>query len=217
MLLNILNKYLGDLKINIDESTINIIISYWEFLLEKNNAINLISRQGTMESRVVNHLIDSLTPLAFDWPKNLSAMDFGSGAGLPGIPLKICRPDWRMTLVESTKKKADFLAEVCSYLKLQNYSIINSYIDNKYNFNNIKFDLITVRAVDKLNNLIKNIYNFLNVNGIFLAYKGPNYISELDGIRNISKKYNIELAKTYSFTLPFINSPRNLLFFVKYK
>jgi 16S rRNA (guanine527-N7)-methyltransferase len=217
MLLNILNKYLSVLKINIDESAINLLLSYWKFLLEKNNTINLISRQGTMESRIVNHLIDSLTPLVFNWPKKLCVMDFGSGAGLPGIPLKICQPDWRMTLVESTQKKANFLSEACAILKLKNCSIVNSYIDNKYNFNNKKFNLITIRAVGKLNDLIKNVNNFLEINGIILAYKGPNYISEIKNIKNISNKINIKLVKTYSFTLPYIEAERNLLFFVKYK
>jgi 16S rRNA (guanine527-N7)-methyltransferase len=216
MIINLINKYLNYLNINISSSCQQLLLTYWNFLLATNNSINLISRQGSMEFRIVNHLIDSLSPLSLEWPDFLNMMDFGSGAGLPGIPLKICRPNWSVTLVESRLKKANFLSETCNILKLNELNVINSYVDNKYNFkNNFKFDLITVRAVSNINNLIPKIYKFLKVNGIFLVYKGPNYINELNDSLAILNKYNFILYKKHTFILPLIEAERNLLFFKK--
>jgi 16S rRNA (guanine527-N7)-methyltransferase len=212
---DIFNKYIQQLNIKIESHHQDILFLYWQFLLNKNNYINLISRHGSLECRIVNHLVDSICPLMIDWPENINVMDFGSGAGLPGIPLKICRENWNMTLVESKTKKANFLSEVCNYLNIKNYTIINNFIDNKFDFNNQKFDLITVRAVGTIKNIINNIYPFLNHNGFIVFYKGPNYQKELNNIDLISNIYRLSLFKIYNFTLPLINSERNLLLFKK--
>jgi 16S rRNA (guanine527-N7)-methyltransferase len=215
MFIDILNQYLSSLNISISTVSQHLLLIYWNFLLDTNKSINLISRQGSTEDRIINHLVDSLSPLSLEWPNNLKVMDLGSGGGLPGIPLKICRPDWDVTLVESKIKKANFLFKTRDLLNLNNLTIINNYIDSNYNFNNIKFDLITVRAVGKINDLIPLIYKFLKVGGIFLVYKGPNYMSELDNNLSIFNKYKIELFKKYTFILPLINAERNIILFKK--
>jgi 16S rRNA (guanine527-N7)-methyltransferase len=215
MVSSVLKRYLNDLNINIPENLQEILLSYWDLLLLTNEKVNLISPHGSMESKIVNHLVDSLTPLIFEWPQNLQVMDFGSGGGLPGLPLKICRPDWNVTLVESKLKKANFLKDVCKNLNIKNCTIIDNYVDNKYQFNNGLFDLITARAIGKLNELIPKIYNFLKPGGLFLAYKGPKYTSEIEYILPILKKYKMELYKKHFFILPYVEAERNLVFIKK--
>jgi 16S rRNA (guanine527-N7)-methyltransferase len=215
MLINLLNDYLQQINININKTLQESLISYWDFLLYKNNSLNLISRQGSLEFRLINHLVDSLTPLLVSWPDNLKVMDFGSGAGLPGIPLKICNPTWDITLVESKLKKANFLSETCNYLNLNNYHIIHQHLTNKYNINNIKFNLITVRAVSSINSLISNLYPFIKKDGILLIFKGPRYYLELNNTAFYVKKYNFELYKKINLKLPVIGSERNILFLRK--
>jgi 16S rRNA (guanine527-N7)-methyltransferase len=214
MLSNLLNKCLNILNINIDNIYIELLFKYWDYLLDKNNFINLISRQGTIEHKFINHLVDSLTPFIFDWPNTLELMDFGSGGGLPGIPLAICRPNWNITLVESKIKKSNFLSDVCKTLQLKNCNINTNYITNNIIYD-IKFNLITVRAVGNIKNIVNTVYNLLEKDGILLLFKGPNYSVELNDALPYIDKYKIKFINKHTFNLPILDSERNLLFFKK--
>jgi 16S rRNA (guanine527-N7)-methyltransferase len=215
MVLEVLNKCLKILNISIADKSINILIDYWNFLLERNESVNLISRQGAMDFRIVNHLVDSLSLLLLEWPNNITVMDYGSGAGLPGIPLAICRPDWQVTLVESRQKKANFLAEACNKLQLNNCHIVNNFVDKNYKFDNHQFDLVIARAIGLIKDIIPNVYLFLKKAGIFVAYKGPNFYLEIDSNLDLIDKYQIEFIEKYTFTLPVIDAERNLLLYKK--
>jgi 16S rRNA (guanine527-N7)-methyltransferase len=206
---------LTKLSINLTSDQINLLLTYWETLLNTNNIINLISRKGLLEDKIINHLVDSVTPLMFTWPNKLKVMDFGSGGGLPGIPLKICRPDWHVTLVESSSKKAMFLNKACLKLNLNDCIVVNEYIDKKHSFYNEKFDLITSRAVGKINELIPIISTFLKPQGIFLIYKGPKIDLEIKDYLSLHYENILKLYKTDSFLLPLVNSQRNLIYFKK--
>ncbi|MDR1084880.1 MAG: 16S rRNA (guanine(527)-N(7))-methyltransferase RsmG [Deltaproteobacteria bacterium] len=215
MVAELLEKCLDILNIDVKNDYKQTLISYWILLLSKNETINLISPHGSLEYKVVNHLVDSLTPLRLPWPRGMRIMDFGSGGGLPGIPLQIFNPGWYVTLVESKLKKANFLKEVTQDLKLKNCNVIDSRVDGSYQFKDGLFELIVARAIGKIYDIIPKINKFLKVGGIFLAYKGPKYAEELALSQPVLKKYNYQLNHKEFFTLPYVNAERNLLVFKK--
>ena len=126
-------------------------------------------------------------------------LDIGSGGGFPGIPLAIMKPEWKFTLCESTTKKANFLNLLVKELSLKNIRIVNDRVDkggfqtcpNSPNKN--KYDLITARAVAKLDELIKYALPLLKKDGYLLAYKAKDIDEELKHAEKIIQKNKLEL------------------------
>lgn len=134
-------------------------------------------------------------------------MDMGSGGGLPSIPWKIVRPDLQMLLVDSIRKKTLFLKHVIDSLKLKNISVVNERVENlslHFEYQK-KFDIITARAVAKVETLLHWGNPFLAENGWYLLWKGEQDIPELT---DVSQRLNIqvEIYKTPSGLLSL--SPR---------
>lgn len=189
---------------------------YFNMLIIKNEFVNLISPKQNLETKVIIHLLDSLSPLLWDkLPQKAHAMDLGSGGGLPALPLSIVRPNWIYSLVEATGKKVNFLDEVKTELQLNNIKLINGYLNPNSNRENVKYDLISARGVSSLDNLIPIIGPRLSSQGLFMAYKGPQADEELILAGNTMAKWKIELIDRLSFKLPMVNADRVLLFFRK--
>jgi 16S rRNA (guanine527-N7)-methyltransferase len=212
---NILIECLDILNINIEELYIDQLLNYWNLLFEYNKSVNLISRKLSEKEGFITHIVDSLSPLLFTWPKQLSYMDFGSGGGLPGIPLKIVNPDWSTTLVEATGKKALFLEKAGHHLIFNNYCVINKFIETSSILNIPNFDLITTRGLTKLFSTIPMVDHLLRPNGNFLAFKGPQGNEELKQAQDNLKKYKFNLADCREFKLPKIEIDRKLFLFDK--
>ena len=144
-------------------------------MLSENEKYNLTGIT-TYEDVLIKHFYDSLTILKTnDFKDGTSVCDIGSGAGFPGIPLKIIKPGIKLTLVESQTKKANFLKELSSLLKLDNVVVINSRAEEFAETNKEKFDVVTARAVAPLNILNELTLPLVKVGGYFLAMKGDNY------------------------------------------
>jgi 16S rRNA (guanine527-N7)-methyltransferase len=214
-----LKKYLNYIDIQIDYFSLQNIISYWNYLLNQNKIINLISRNIVdNDINLISHIVDSLSALKFSWPSTLKLLDYGSGGGLPGIPLKLANPNWIVTLTEARSKKGKFLINLAEVLSLLDYSVINDKIEPNYKYINFKnsFDLVTARAVSSLDCLIQKAGYFVKSKGYFLAYKGPNCDDELLSSKSVLKKCGFMLEKDLHFTLPILGSHRRLLLFKKY-
>ena len=168
-------------------------LDYLNILQATNSKINLVSNSDT-EEVIWKHFVDSLAAFniiveIIKKHSTVSLLDIGAGAGFPGIPLKIMFPELYLTLLEATKKKADFLMEAIDTLMLSNVSVIwgraEEYGNNKL-YREL-FDVVVVRALAELNSLAELALPFVKLNGLLIAYKGPNIKEELDRAGNALK------------------------------
>ena len=159
--------------------------AYSALLKEWNQKMNLTAITDD-DGISVKHFLDSILPLYhMELPQNASLADIGTGAGFPGIPLKIIRPDLNVTLVDSLNKRITFLETVCKELNLSNVTCIHGRAeelgkDNKYRE---KFDLVTSRAVANLRVLGEYCLPLVKTGGQFLALKAEEVDEELSDAR----------------------------------
>lgn len=176
---NILSTALKDFPTVDHARAMNLFHSYYQGLLFWNQKINFISRKD--ENRIITrHFLESLGFLKqFDFPYQAEVLDLGSGAGLPGIPIAIVRPDLHIILVEATKKKADFLQEMSAELTLSNIQVKNNRMEEIAG-NMKSLDIIVSRSVSSLSKLYKWTRPCLEQSqGQLVTVKGSQYKKEL--------------------------------------
>lgn len=168
---------------------------YKELILDASRRINLVSK-GDLERLEELHFADSLAPIDLI-PQGSRLADWGSGAGLPGIPLAIARPDIHVTLIESRQKKAAFLLRVIRELQPANLELFPDRGENLEK----RFDLITVRAIGTIIEVLPVVINHLEENGGVLFYKGPGGRAELDEADLLIERYGLK-SRMESLVLP---------------
>jgi len=167
---------------------------YQSILTERNKKINLISK-NSLERIWSAHFLDSVLICDEIGFSNKTVLDFGSGAGFPGIPLKILYPSMRIYLLESVRKKALFLRYLLEKLDLQEYEIINNRIENlDISFDN-RFDFVLVRAVRMKNIYYKKCFQLLKNNGIIILYKGKEFLDEVVKLKHLNPNSDIRIIK----------------------
>ncbi len=197
---------LKKIGINATEEQILKLEKFYELLIEWNKKINL-TRIIEKEEVFLKHFYDSLTIVkVINLDDVTSLCDVGTGAGFPGIPLKIFFPHLKVTLVDSLQKRINYLNILIKELMLDDINAIHIRAED---FNE-KFDVVTSRAVANIEKLLTYTMHLLNEDGKMIAMKG-NVSDELsDKVRQkINKKYVIKEIKT--FLLPFENSQRSLV------
>jgi len=194
----ILIKESKKLGINLNNYQINQFLIYYKLLKEWNKKINLTSITE-FKSVQIKHFLDSLATYKII-PSNLlnegSFIDIGTGAGFPGIPIKIAFPDLKLTLVESIKKKTYFLENMLKTLNLKSTRIVNERAENlshDINFRE-KFDFVTVRAVGKLSVISELCLPFCKIGGVVIALKHPNIQDEIDNASHAIQTLGGELG-----------------------
>ena len=203
-------KYLKDLNIDITKEQMLNLNKFYEFLIEYNSKINITSITKK-EDVYLKHFYDSLTLVkAINLNENISVCDIGTGAGFPGLILKIIYPNIKLTLVESITKKTIFLKEIIKLLNLKDVEVINDRVENFTKHNKNKFDLVTCRAVSKLSIISELSIPITKINGYFIPMKG-----EIIEDTSFLTKLNSRLDKIYEFNLPIENSKRTLLKIIK--
>lgn len=174
------------LKNNIDEETCEKFHRYYELLIDWNKKINLTAI--TEEDDVaLKHFIDSLNSNSRNLIKDgMNIIDIGTGAGFPGLPLKINQPSINLTLVDSLNKRITFLNNVINELKLKNVITIHSRAEDLGNNKDFreKFDICVSRAVANLATLSELCLPFVKCGGYFISLKGPKAPEELENAKN---------------------------------
>ncbi len=150
--------------------------------------------------------MDSLAPLRFAvlFPENASLIDVGSGAGFPGLPLAIARPDLRVTLLDSLAKRVNFLSAVTEELGLSNVRLMHSRAEDAGHEAGLRerFDIAVARAVAPLPVLCELLLPFVRVGGRMLCYKGPSADAELEAGRKAARLLGGGGVETLPVPLP---------------
>lgn len=202
-------KFIEELeKINIilTEEQIEKLDKFYKLLIEWNKKINLTRIEDEKEV-YLKHFYDSLTIVkVVDLNKINTLCDVGTGAGFPGIVLKIVFPNLKITLIDSLQKRVNYLNAIIKELNLNNIEAVHARGEEYKG----KFDLVTSRAVANIEKLVKYTMHLVSPSGIFVAMKGDidNELTE-DIKRKLSKKYKI--TKIEKFLLPIEESKRSLV------
>lgn len=189
---------------------------YKDLLLEYNKKFNLTAIK-TEEEIYLKHFYDSLTLVkGVDLTKNLKILDIGTGAGFPGLVLKIFYPELEITLLDSNHKKIMFLEQVIKRLNLKNITCLNTRAENLPSNYREYFDIVTSRAVAHLRILSELSIPYLKVNGKLIAMKGISE-TEIEESEKILTELNSNILEVIKFNLPIEGSNRSLIIVEKEK
>ncbi len=203
---------LKELNLELSDTQKQQFIDYYEMLVEKNNVMNLTAITELSEV-IKKHFIDSLTLIRVIKLKNQKLLDLGTGAGFPGIPLKIVFPDLEIVLLDSLNKRLVFLQEVIEKLQLKKITTLHGRAED-YGKNpeyREKFDLCVSRAVAKLSSLSEFCLPYVNKDGFFISYKSGKVEEELISSERAFKLLGARLESVDSFLLPGTEIERSLI------
>ncbi len=198
---DILESGFAELGLNLTEEAAERYETYFEYLEEKNKVMNLTAISGR-EDVARLHFLDCAAVLGFADFKDKRVIDVGTGAGFPGLALKIAEPDMELTLLDSLNKRVDFLQETCEKLGLNDVKCIHARAEEAPKDFRAAFDIATSRAVARLNVLCELCLPFLKENGVFIAMKGPNCSEELLEAQNAMKLLGAELEAAENYKIP---------------
>lgn len=206
--------YLKELNIIPSKIQLEQLEKYYELLLEWNKYMNLTNITEKKEV-YLKHFYDSLMIVkSIDLKKQNTLCDIGTGAGFPGIVLKIMYPTLKITLVDSLNKRIKFLNNIIETLKLTEIEVYHSRIETFYEKN--KYDIVTSRAVAHLSVLLEYGIPLAKEKGFLIAYKGK-VTDEINESKNALKVLNSKIFNIITFKLPIENSERNIICIEKEK
>jgi 16S rRNA (guanine527-N7)-methyltransferase len=197
---DLLKKGLDLLELPHTGQQIEAFRSYFSELKKWNGAYNLTGLK-TDRDIIIKHFLDSLLFLKVFPPHAASAADVGSGAGFPGIPVKIFLPFLKMFLIEPVGKKAIFLRHICSTLSLDGIEIVDKRIEE---VERLKVDVVMTRALFTVRDFIEKTEGHINEGGVLILSKGPKLREELKGLEML----DIEVTDC---RLPFDDAVRHLV------
>ena len=205
-------------NINLNDEQLKKFNVYMDFLLEYNSHTNLTTIIDPNEI-MIKHFLDSILLNKFvEIPKNAKIIDVGTGAGFPGVPMKIFREDINLTLVDSLNKRIKFLNLLMEKTNLKaetiHYRAEELSHNNKYRE---KFDFAVSRAVAPLNVLCEYCLPYVKVGGFFIALKGSNVDEEIQNSQQAIKNLGGIIKKIEAFELPKNKGFRNILIIKKIK
>ena len=193
---------LAQFEIELDDLAIDRLCTYHDLLIEWNEKINLTALTAP-EDVALKHFTDSLMLLRYSKiEKDTSVIDVGTGAGFPGLVLKIARPDIRLTLLDSLQKRLTFLDAVCQALQIDDVELIHSRAeDGSRTELRDSFDIAVSRAVASMNTLCEYDMPYVKVGGRFIAMKGKDADVELAGAQNAITQLGGKLIAKHDFIL----------------
>ena len=202
---DLLRDSLEELNINYEETQIEMFIKYYEILIEWNERMNLTAITEVDEV-IVKHFIDSILICdLFDFNKDISVIDVGTGAGFPGIPLKIMNPECEMVLVDSLNKRIRFLEAVIDKLGLKRIRCIHGRAEDLARNKNLRghFDYSLSRAVANLSTLSEYCIPFLKQGGKFISYKSDKSEDEINNSKNAVRMLGSKIISVKERELPY--------------
>lgn len=209
-------KELEKINITLTENQILKLEKFYELLVIWNEKINLTTILKE-EDVYLKHFYDSLTLIkVIDLNKELTLLDVGTGAGFPGIVLKIVFPNLKITLLDSMNKRISYLNEIIKELDLKDIDTVCSRAEDYALKNREKYDIVVCRAVAHLEILVEITLPLVKVNGYFIAMKS-NANEEIALARKKIIVLDSKIIEILSFKLPFENSIRTLIKIQKFK
>ncbi|MDH5164072.1 16S rRNA (guanine(527)-N(7))-methyltransferase RsmG [Heyndrickxia oleronia] len=212
-------KQLEEKGISLSSKQLQQFERYFELLVEWNEKMNLTAI--TEKNDVyLKHFFDSITASFYvNFNEPLKICDVGAGAGFPSIPLKICFPEIKVTIVDSLQKRISFLDNLSKELELKDTFF---YHDRAETFaqkseHREQYDLVTARAVARMSVLSELCIPLVQQNGLFVAMKAANANEELQAASKALKLLGAEVEAIHSFTLPYEESERNIIVINKNK
>lgn len=196
-------KGLADLGISLSETQIQQFLDYYELLVETNKVMNLTAITD-FDEVIEKHFLDSLSLCrVYDLNRPIAVLDLGTGAGFPGVPLKIAFPQIRLVLADSLNKRIKFLQNVVDKLCLQEVSCIHGRAEEMGRNKEYReqFDLCVSRAVANLSSLSEYCIPFVKEGGAFISYKSGEIEEEADSAKKAISVLGGELREIYKFDL----------------
>ena len=202
-----------EIGLNCDDILVNRFENYQDVLLEWNKNINL-TRIVEENEIIQKHFIDSLSCLSLDIIKPESKIiDIGTGAGFPGVPIKMYYNDVDLTLLDSLNKKIKYLMELCHELELDDVKFLHSRTEDaaKDPQHRQQYDVAIARAVAELNVLAEYCLPYVKVGGYFIAQKGPKINDEIERGENAIKYLGGEIVSVNEIKIPFSELKHNIV------
>ena len=212
LLKEILKTGATELGLTLGNNEISLFLKYLTELKEWNKKINLTAITDDRDI-IIKHFLDSLTLVPFLTDQK-TLLDIGSGAGFPGIPLKIVLPELKATLVDSVNKKVIFMKYIIRTIGLKNIGAIQARAEDKEVMKKFdySFDVVTSRAFSELGKFLDIAAPYAKKGGMLLAVKGPKGIEELKGLKDLK---GVKSVQAKEVRLPFSDITTTLLAFKK--
>lgn len=217
-----LTQFLSDLEkldITLSDKQIEQFMKYYELLVEWNSFMNLTAITD-FDEVCKKHFVDSVSLIkAMDLSKELSVIDIGTGAGFPGIPLKIVFPNLKITLLDSLNKRIKFLDTVIEELALANINTLHGRAEDFAKPGKLRetYDLCVSRAVANLSTLSEYCLPYVKVGGFFISYKSEKIEEESEAAKKAISILGGKVKDQVAFTLPDSDIYRNLYMIEKVK
>ncbi len=214
---DILRQGIVEFGIDANDQMINDLKTYREILVDWNQKMNLTGIEEEKEV-FIKHFLDSISAVQNGYIKDgISLIDVGTGAGFPGLPLKICLKDIKLTLLDSLNKRINFLQEVSNAVNLEDVEFIHGRAEDfgKNSEYREKYDVATARAVAGLPILMEFCVPFVKVGGYFVCLKGPNANLELEESKVAMEVLGVEFVEKIDIELPSEELKHNILVFKK--
>ena len=200
------------LGIELNEQQLAQFDIYKNELLQWNAKTNLISEYSSQEI-ITRHFLDSLTAMQFIQKPNARIIDVGSGAGFPGLPLKIALPSLELYLLETNRKKVSFLKHIIRLLNLSDAVVLHDRVENiiKTDSWKEKFDILISRAAFKLSELLPQGEYFLAPGGALIALKGPKVDEDIAQCSSTINQYKISQLIQHDINVSFLEARRKII------
>ena len=206
----------GLTEMGLPTESIPALIRYGELLVEKNKVMNLTAITEPHDVATL-HFLDSVAMLTLADLKGKKMADIGTGAGFPGMPLRIVEPSLRLTLLDSLNKRIDFLKEVCADLGLNDVECIHGRAEEFAANHWEDYDIVTSRAVANLQMLSELCLPLVKVGGYFLSMKAVDSEEEVNAAKNAIKTLGGQIEKVVDYAIPGTDVQHRLIFIKKIK
>lgn len=209
MIRDILKQGAREAGLAVSEADIHALEIFAAELQKWNRMVNLTAITADGEI-AVKHFVDALI-FAQQVHDDETVLDMGSGAGIPAIPLKICKPAVKVVSVDAVGKKIIFQRHVARLLKLEEFAAIHARVESLYTTHSQRFDVITSRAFSRLEQFVDIAHPLLALGGRMIAMKGPAAIDEILDAEGALRNLGYEISCNFPYSLPFGMGERSLI------